>query len=385
MKTSKKILISILAVLIVVVLFVVGYVGYVLLSYNRIGDMDLDITTAASNNEVKIGDVYSVSTYNIGFGAYSQDFTFFLDTGYDENGEETCGYYSKAKSKEEVLFNTNGAIDTILDLNVDFALFQEVDTDSTRSYKINQNEMIKQAFTGFDSTFAINFHSAYLPYPLYDMHGIANAGLATLSKYKIQSAKRYEYTISDSLSKLFDLDRCFSEIIVDIDGSDKKLHIVNSHMSAYDKGGVIRAKQIEELNAYMKECQEKGDYVVIGGDYNHDLITYNPNFSYTKDNIPFYVNKKAPDWVSYFYDENGTSEFIDGYSIVTSDNNPTCRNNDMEWEPGKTFTCVVDGYIVSNNIKIVYIENVQTKQGNKGYDGFAYSDHEPVYMQFKLQ
>ena len=188
MKTSKKILISILAVLIVVVLFVVGYVGYVLLSYNRIGDMDLDITTAASNNEVKIGDVYSVSTYNIGFGAYSQDFTFFLDTGYDENGEETCGYYSKAKSKEEVLFNTNGAIDTILDLNVDFALFQEVDTDSTRSYKINQNEMIKQAFTGFDSTFAINFHSAYLPYPLYDMHGIANAGLATLSKYKIQSA-----------------------------------------------------------------------------------------------------------------------------------------------------------------------------------------------------
>lgn len=385
MKTSKKILISILAVLIVVVLFVVGYVGYVLLSYNRIGDMDLDITTAASNNEVKIGDVYSVSTYNIGFGAYSQDFTFFLDTGYDENGEETCGYYSKAKSKEEVLFNTNGAIDTILDLNVDFALFQEVDTDSTRSYKINQNEMIKQAFTGFDSTFAINFHSAYLPYPLYDMHGIANAGLATLSKYKIQSAKRYEYTISDSLSKLFDLDRCFSEIIVDIEGSDKKLHIVNSHMSAYDKGGVIRAKQIEELNAYMKECQEEGDYVVIGGDYNHDLITYNPNFSYTKDNIPFYVNKKAPDWVSYFYDENGTSEFIDGYSIVTSDNNPTCRNNDMEWEPGKTFTCVVDGYIVSNNIEIVYIENVQTKQGNKGYDGFAYSDHEPVYMQFKLK
>lgn len=385
MKTSKKILISILAVLIVVVLFVVGYVGYVLLSYNRIGDMDLDITTAASNNEVKIGDVYSVSTYNIGFGAYSQDFTFFLDTGYDENGEETCGYYSKAKSKEEVLFNTNGAIDTILDLNVDFALFQEVDTDSTRSYKINQNEMIKQAFTGFDSTFAINFHSAYLPYPLYDMHGIANAGLATLSKYKIQSAKRYEYTISDSLSKLFDLDRCFSEIIVDIEGSDKKLHIVNSHMSAYDKGGVIRAKQIEELNAYMKECQEKGDYVVIGGDYNHDLITYNPNFSYTKDNIPFYVNKKAPDWVSYFYDENGTSEFIDGYSIVTSDNNPTCRNNDMEWEPGKTFTCVVDGYIVSNNIEIVYIENVQTKQGNKRYEGFAYSDHEPVYMQFKLK
>ena len=385
MKTSKKILLSILAVVVVIVLFVVGYVGYVLLSYNRIGDMELSVNRVSTNENVKLDEIYSISTYNIGFGAYSQDFTFFLDTGYDEEGNETCGYYSKAKSKDDVLFNTTGAIKTITDLNVDFALFQEVDTSSTRSYKINQNEMIKGSFDLYDSTFAVNFHSAYLPYPLYDMHGIANAGLATLSRYQIQSAKRYEYTISDSLSKLFDLDRCFSENIIKIEGSDKVLHIVNSHMSAYDKGGVIRAKQIQQLNDFMQVCKDKGDYVIIGGDFNHDLLTNNPNFSYTTTNMPFYVNKKAPDWVSFFFNEEGKTDFIDGYRIVTSDNHPTCRNNDMEWEIGKTYTCVVDGYIVSDNISVELIQNVQTKNGKKGIDGFAYSDHEPVYMQFKLK
>ena len=54
--------------------------------------------------------------------------------------------------------------------------------------------------------YGINFDTAFLPYPLYDMHGKSYAGLSTFSKYQINSAERVEYTISDSLSKLFDID-----------------------------------------------------------------------------------------------------------------------------------------------------------------------------------
>ena len=99
-------------------------------------------------------------SYNIGFGAYSQDYTFFLDTGYDDDGNETCGHYGKAKSKDAVLFNTNGAITTIANLNPDFALFQEVDVKATRSYKVNQYELITDSFSTYDSVFCLNFHSA---------------------------------------------------------------------------------------------------------------------------------------------------------------------------------------------------------------------------------
>ena len=43
-------------------------------------------------------------------------------------------------------------------------------------------------------------------------------------------------------------------------------------MSAYDKGGTIRAKQLEMLNAVLKEERDKGNYIVAGGDFNHCLI-----------------------------------------------------------------------------------------------------------------
>ena len=42
----------------------------------------------------------------------------------------------------------------------------------------------------------------------------------------------------------------------------KNLYIVNSHMSAYDKGGVIRAKQLELLNKTMQQEYNKGNYVI---------------------------------------------------------------------------------------------------------------------------
>ena len=382
-RVVKKVGLITLMVLGSVLVTAVGYVGYVLLSYNRIGNVNLKVDRKSEIAKVKTGETYKAMTYNIGFGAYSQDYTFFLDTGYDENGKATCGYYSTAKSKNAVNFNTNGAISAVLDRSPDFVMFQEVDTDSTRSYHVNQDKKITESFANYDHVFAKNFHTAFLPYPLYDMHGYVNAGLATVSKYQIQSAQRKEYTVSNDFSKYIDLDRCFSVSELEVENG-KKLCIVNSHMSAYDEGGKVRNKQVEELNAFLKEKKENGDYVVIGGDWNHDLLTYNPDYSYNLENRAFDVKIKTPDWVSYFFNESGKSPLIDGYKVVASDNTPTCRNNDIEWEPGKTFVCCIDGFIVSDNVEIVKHENVQTKQGNKGLDGFAFSDHDPSYLEFKL-
>ena len=384
-KIVKRFLIISGAVLGTAILLAGGYVGYVILSYNRIGDKDLDVDNHSTLEKVDVDTVYNATSYNIGFGAYSQNYTFFLDTGYDDNGKATCGHWSTARSKEEVNFNTSGAIETVKELDSDFVMFQEVDTKSTRSYKINQDKKIQEAFTDYDHVHAVNFHSAFLPYPLYDMHGKVNAGLTTISKYKIQSAHRYQYTIASDLSKLFDLDRCFSASVVEVTNG-KKLYVVNSHMSAYDKGGTIRAKQVEELNNFLQARKDAGDYVVIGGDWNHDLLTNNPDYSYNETtNRAFSMTKKTPDWVSYIYDEEGKSPYIDGYKIIASDNTPTCRNNDVEWDPANTFVCCVDGFIVSDNVEVVSHQNIKTKNGNKGIDGFAFADHDPTYLEFKLK
>ena len=383
MKKIKRIINMFLLFILVLVLGVGGYCGYILLSYKRIGNTSLDIDSNANKEVLKVNETYNMATYNIGFGAYSQDFTFFLDTGYDKDGNETCGYYSTARSKEEVYFNVNGAKDTIKGLDLDFALLQEVDVKSTRSYKINQNDIFKEALSEYDNVFSVNFDTAYLPYPLYDMHGKSLAGLSTFSRYKINDANRYEYTISDSLSKLFDIDRCFSVSSLSVE-NDKTLYIINSHMSAYDKGGVIRQTQIQELNNFISKCYNEGNYVIVGGDFNHDLLTNNPDFNYDFNNRPFNNTLKDPDWVAPYFNELKESPLVSGFKVVSSDNVPTCRNNDIEWNPSLTYKCVVDGFIVSNNVEIIEHKNIETKNGKLGLDGFAYSDHEPSYIEFKL-
>ena len=142
---------------------------------------------------------------------------------------------------------------------------------------------------------------------------------------------------------------------------------------------------LDLLNNFLFLCKDNGDYVVVGGDFNHDLLTYNPEYDYSSSNRVFENTLKDPDWVASYFDENGKSPLIEGYTVVASDNVPTCRNNDIEWDEEKTYKCVVDGFIVSNNIEIVTHYNVETKNGNKGIDGFAYSDHQPAYIEFKLK
>ena len=64
------------------------------------------------------------------------------------------------------------------------------------------------------------------------------------------------------------------------------------------------------------------------------------------------------------------------YKIVAADNAPTCRSADRAWQKGKNFVTTIDGFIVSDNIEVIKVENIN--------NDFAYSDHQPVLMQFKF-
>ena len=386
MKLIFKILKSILCLIGILVLVVGGYVGYVLLQYYRIDDNQTLKVENNVSNKVELNTEYSISTYNIGFGAYNQDYTFFMDTGIMSDGTVVSGEHATAVSKDVVLEDTNGAINTIKTFNPDFALFQEVDTESSRSYNVNQYQMIKNEFNTYTSTFAVNFHSAYLLYPFNDPIGQIDSGIATMSKYSIESSSRKSFTITDNIiNKLFDLDRCFSVSYLPIKNSNKYLVLMNIHMSAYDEGGVIRAKQMKELNDFMLSEYNKGNYIVAGGDFNHDLLTNNPDYNYSIANIPFNDNftQLTPPWLSFIFDNNGKSPINDKFSVIAADNSPTCRDADIKWIPGTTYVSVIDGFIVSDNVEVTHKANLQTFT-NKAI-GFAYSDHEPATMKFILK
>ena len=55
---------------------------------------------------------------------------------------------------------------------------------------------------------------------------------------------------------------------------------------------------------------------------------------------------------------------------------PTCRSAEMAYTEGVNYTVVIDGFLVSNNVQIDSIQNIDTD--------FLYSDHNPVEMKFTL-
>lgn len=357
---------GVIIIILALLLVVGGYVIYLQSNYYRIEDHAVLEVENNGENVLKTGDAYSVVTYNIGFGAYGPDYSFFMDTGEMKDGTKTSGKYGKAMSLESVEAHTEGALGVIEDLDADFYLLQEVDEDADRSYHVNQKEFIKTAMKDYANTFANNFHSAYLFYPFNDPHGAVQAGLLSFSRYQISEAERRSYPVDNSfITKFTDLDRCFAQMRLPVEGGHE-LVLINSHMSAYDEGGTIRAQQLELLNSVMSEEYAKGNYVIVGGDFNHAMGEA------VAEGFP--TEQKFPDWVAVLTED----DLADGVRIVRAENElevPTCRGADIVYTKGVNYTTVVDGFLVTDNVRAA-AENVDTD--------FAYSDHNPVKLQFEL-
>lgn len=351
----------VLAVLIAALL----YVWYVAAHYYRIADNTPLSVDNNQNATLQTDTAYHAVTWNTGFGAYDPAFTFFMDSGEMKDGTTVHGSRSTAQSLESVRENLSGQEQTLKALNPDLMLLQEVDEKATRSYNVNMRASFAAAFPEDASVFAENFHTVYLLYPLHDPHGSALAGLMTLSRDTIASAVRISYPVDTSgIEKFFDLDRCFSAARLPVDGG-KTLVLINSHMSAYDKGGTVRAQQMKVLSDYLKKEAEAGNYVIVGGDFNQ-ILTGAPD--------AFASDMKTPEWV-YDFDKAALPE---GFHVVDAENAadvPTIRSTDIPYTPGVSYTTIVDGFIVSGNVR-AQAKNIQTD--------FKYSDHNPVELTFTL-
>lgn len=377
MKAKRIIKIVCIALACVIALFALivgGYVAYVALQYYRIDDNKSLNVENAREGQVQTGEVYSVLSYNLGFGAYSPEYSFFMDTGEMNDGTKIVGIYAKGMNEQDVEKNISGQLSVSKEQNADFYFFQEVDVKAHRSYKINMYERACTEFAEYSAVYAENFHTANLLYPFNDPIGKTKAGILTLSRYKTESAVRRSFPITENfIDKLFDLDRCFAVHYLPVQNSEKQLVLINLHMSAYDEGGTIRAQQLEMLNAVLAEERAKGNYVIAGGDFNHCLIA--DNFNSKEEALQYFKSEqKTPDWV-----KNSVltkAELTEGFEIAASLNAATCRGADIPYEAGVNYSTVIDGFLVSDNVTIVEEKTVDTQ--------YAYSDHNPVLMQFKL-
>lgn len=342
------------------VLVVIGYAAYVFLTYSRIEDRVVLEPAGEAVEPVRTGREYTAVSYNAGFGAYTADFTFFMDGGKE----------SRARSLQSVKSCIAGCTDTALSFEPDLILFQEVDTDSTRSWHVNEEAMIRDRLAReglWDSVFAQNYHSAYLMVPLTKPHGKSNSGLLTVARMDIESALRRSLPIATNFKKFLDLDRCYSISRFPVENG-KDLVVINVHLSAYGTDASQGNAQLEMLAEDMKKEYTQGNYVICGGDFNHD---------FTGDSKEFFNpgTDKSYSWCNPFPDTvlpEGFRKCIDYERGMTA----TTRDTDIPYSK-ESFTVILDGFIVSDNVRCSYVQNVDT--------GFEHSDHNPVVMKFALE
>ncbi len=358
MKKMKRWVKVLLCIVLAFVLVVGAYVAYVFIDYHRIGDMELTPEGDAAATELAAGKRYTVLSYNIGFGAYEDDYGFFMDGGTE----------SWAWSEERLTANVDAIAAFLARQKANFYLLQEVDIDSTRSYHVDERQPIYQALPGMSHVFAQNYDSPFLMYPLTQPHGASKSGLLTFSPAAISSAKRVELPIESSVMKLVDLDRCYSVSRIPVDDS-KELILYNLHLSAYTSDGTIATEQLKLLLADMQAEYEAGNWCVAGGDFNKDLLGDSAVWFGEADQDYSWA-QPIPDGIFDGYDVTLAAPLDEDAPV------PSCRNADSAYHEGQ-YVLTVDGFMVSKNVAVESAEVIDT--------GFRWSDHNPVKMVFTLQ
>lgn len=338
-----------------------AYLAYVLIAYHRLPDkLTLEVSRNGSDadfeaeKQVERGKDYRIMTYNIGYGAYSSDYSFFMDGGK----------YAWAKDQESVIAGIRGMGAYINSVNPDFALIQEVDVGATRSYHVDEQEMMNQSMAGYYNTYAQNYDSTFLFFPPWQPIGATKSGIMTYSRYEITNAIRRSFPVSESFSKLFDLDRCYSIARIPMEDG-KSLCIYNVHLSAYGSNDEVREGQVSMLFGDMEADYQKGNYVICGGDFNHNLKSDG--------------DENAPGWAFPLPRESLPEGFHMAMDSANADDlaHNSCRNADQPYDEATSYTVTVDGFIVSDNVKIKDYRNIDL--------GYELSDHDPVIMQFELK
>jgi len=266
-------------------------------------------------------------------------------------------------SREGVIRNMEGVSSTLDPyIGYDFILLQEVDQDSKRSYHINEFQEIEDQFSGYASSFGKNYDVGFVPIPVTEPMGKVNSGLMTLSKSCPDKVERHGFPGNYSWPmKLFMLDRCFLVNRYAL-SNQQELLIINTHNSAYDDGS-LRAQQMDYLSDYLLSEYEKGNYILVGGDWNqtpYGIKPELPSHRFDTDNLT-YVEKDYP---------------TPGWTWAYGTDIPTNRRLAIPYDRDSSLTTIIDCYLLSPNIKLEHVETIDLN--------FQFSDHQPVLLRASL-
>lgn len=346
---SKALKIILWLVITLIVIFI-GFLGWQTLTEFRPAKEDIMLV---KDTAVPVPDTINLLTWNIGYFGLGAEMDFFYEGGkMVRPSKELYEKYSHEGLQRIQSFD-----------GLDFILLQEVDTLSRRTYHDNQYRNIREVLPGYHNFFASNY-VAWVPVPISAPMGKVRAGIATFSREEPVEARRVSFESSYSWPmRLFQLKRCFLELRFNTENG-KELVLINTHNSAFADAASLREKELSVLKQLMTEEYRKGNYVIIGGDWNQNPPMYDTT-SVLEIYRPQVITPGIPD------------DFLpEGWKYVYDPQHTTNRYVDIPYRVDETNSTLIDFFVVSPNIEVLEVMTIPT--------GFKESDHQPVKLKIAL-
>lgn len=351
-----RLLLLLFKILLVIALLIALALGIFLL-YSTLTDVTpeekIEVPSEGSSTAKIDSNSLSLLIWNIGYCGLGAEIDFFYDGG-------SVSVTPKDKV-EKYLTGMKKFLAT--QKEQDFIMLQEVDYGSRRSHYTKQDEETKSVLSSMNSTKAFNYDVQFVPLPFSQPMGRAYSGLQTLSPYKSVGNTRYQFPGNYAWpNKLFFLDRCF--LLQRFPYAGKELIVINTHNSAYDNGDLKR-QQMHYLKTVLEEEYEKGNYVVVGGDWNQTPPSFD-NTTFVKPG-----GEKPYDQIPVKQD------YLPGWKWAFDPSVPTNRKVRSPYNKSTTFTTVIDYFLLSPNIEVESVKGINLD--------FESSDHQPVEVKIRLK
>lgn len=360
----RKVLKILAGSLVLVLLYIAGVLIYGTLNdFQPTGIEKLTLKQRA-DTEIVTDSTLDFLIWNVGYSGLGAEPDFFFDNGglFLSNGNMVI------TPENLVEKNYSGILDFLKNNPADFFLLQEVDVESKRSYFKNMLAGLSGAFPKNAAAFAVNYRADWVAIPVLEpwkAYGKTESGLVSLSKYEPVSSFRHQLPGNFSWpDKIFQLDRCalLHRFRTDF---GKDLVVINIHNSAHDKTGEIKKQQLAYLKKLFLEEFEKGNFVVVGGDWNECP----PAFDFDT-----FMSGNAQG----FFQSNIPADFLpEGWKWVYDKNIPTNRKCRSVYKKGETFVTLIDFFVVSPNVEVIDVAASDLD--------FQFSDHQPVRMKVRLK
>jgi hypothetical protein len=174
-------------------------------------------------------------------------------------------------------------------------------------------------------------------------------GNTIFSRFLPEKFERYSLPLEKKgLSSTLDQKYNFILARYKIKGSEKEWIFVDLHFSAFDKAGETRIQQFRYIETTIFKEYLKGNYVVVGGDWNMRLAS---------TEFPHNTDKKYLFWVEDLPTNIRNELANDGWYFAIDEDVPSVRTDERPYD-GNNYTTIIDGFLCSPNVEMVEIKGM---------------------------